>query len=99
MNAALAPLWRSSPGPFEPHELWTVVGSYVVRRAAEDEQVRQGIEHIGRVELSVYADYQRLPGELVDDVENAIGAAFRGPVLHEVIGPDMVWTLRSKPDT
>src|SRR5690606_22738322 len=38
------------------------------------------------------------PGELVDDVEHAELPATVGPTLDEVVGPDMVGVLGSKPD-
>src|SRR5690348_12489880 len=69
----------------------------VARHAAPDEQVRQGVEDADRVELAIAADRQALPGELVNDVEHAERPAIVGPTLDEVIGPDMVGVLRSRP--
>src|SRR6056297_1726426 len=43
-------------------------------------------------------DHERLPGELVEDDEDAIGLAVVGAILDEVIGPDMVRPLRPEPD-
>src|SRR5690606_27871732 len=59
-------------------------------------QSRRG--SVGRVELAIDADCKAFPGELVDDVEHAESPAIVGPTLDEVIGPDMVWMLGSKPD-
>ena len=70
----------------------------MARHAAQDKQVRQGVDDVGRVELAIDADRQALPGEL-NDVEHAELPAIVGPTLDEVIGPDMVGVLRSKPDT
>ena len=39
----------------------------------QDEQVRQGVDDVGRVELAIDADCKAFPGELVDDVELSIG--------------------------
>ena len=61
-------------------------------------KVGQRVDDGDRVELAIYADHQRLPGVLVDDVGQPIGAAVMGAVVDEVIGPDMVRTLRPKPD-
>lgn len=64
----------------------------------QDEEVRQDVDDIGRVELATDADRKALPGELVDDVEHAELSAIVGPALYEVIGPDMIWMLGPKPD-
>ena len=66
--------------------------------AAQDEQVCQDIDDVGRGELPPNADCQALAGELVQDVEHAEGPAVMGPVMHEVIGPDMVRPLGAQPD-
>src|SRR5690606_16008461 len=66
--------------------------------AAQDEQVRQGVDDVGRVELAIDADRKAFPGELVDDVEHAESPAIVGPTLDEVIGPDMVRVLGPQPD-
>lgn len=51
----------------------------MARHAAQNEQVRQNVDDVGRVELATDPDRQALPSELVDDVEHAelsaIGAA------------------------
>src|SRR5690606_35192039 len=80
------------------NELRAVVGTNMARYAAQDEQVRQGIDNVSRVELAVDPDRQAFPGELVDDVEHAELPATVGPTLDEVVGPDMVGVLGSKPD-
>ena len=49
-------------------------------------------------ELSSSPDRQALPGELVQDVEGSEGPAVVGPVMHEVIGPDIVRPLGAQPD-
>src|SRR5690606_36359958 len=59
----------------------------------QDEQVRQGVDDVGRVELAIDADCKAFPGELVDDVEHAVSPAIVGPTLDKVIGPDMVRVL------
>ena len=79
-------------------ELRAVVGTDMAGHTTQDEQVRQGVDDVGRVELAIDADCKAFPGELVDDVEHAESPAIVGPTLDEVIGPDMVWMLGSKPD-
>src|SRR5690606_37881275 len=79
-------------------ELRAVVGTDMAGHTTQDEQVRQGVDDVGRVELAIDADCKAFPGELVDDVEHAESPAIVGPTLDEVIGPDMVRVLGSKPD-
>src|SRR5690606_29115623 len=85
-----------------PHRLGdefrAVVGTDMAGHTAQDEQVRERVDDVGRVELAIDADRQALPGELVDDVEHAELPAVVRPALDEVIGPDMVDVLGSKPD-
>ena len=57
------------------NELRSIVGSDVFRRAAQDEQVREGINDVDRIELSTQLQLQTLPAELIENDENAIGLA------------------------
>lgn len=41
---------------------------------SQDEEVDQRVEDIGRVELACDTDHERLPGELAEDDEDAIGS-------------------------
>lgn len=52
-------------------ELRGVVRANMAGYTTQDEQVRQGVDDVGRVELAIDADRQAFPGELVDDVEHA----------------------------
>ena len=79
-------------------ELRAIVGTNVPRDSAQDEQVREHVDHIGRSELSVHSDRQAFPRELVDDVEHAILLSIMGAILDEVVGPDMVGIFRPQPD-
>jgi len=72
------------------HELRTVIGPDVAGHATKDEQVRQDVDHINRLEPAVDADRQALMGELVDHVEHAVFAAIMGAILDEVVGPDVI---------
>ena len=67
--------------------------------ARRDEQIGQHVDDVNRGELSPNPDRQALPGELVQDIERAEGPGVIGPVMHEVIRPDMVRALGAQPDT
>ena len=73
-------------------ELRAVVGADVGRNAAQEEQIGQDLEDIGRGELPPDPDRQALPSELVQDIDTE-GPAVMGPVMHEVVRPDMVRPL------
>jgi hypothetical protein len=62
------------------------------------EQVGQDVDDVGGVELAIDADRQCLVRELVDHVEHAILPSIIGPVLHEVVGPDVVGPLGAQSD-
>jgi hypothetical protein len=51
-----------------------------------------------RIELAGDPDRQGLAGELVDHAQHPKLAAIAGPVLDEVVGPDLIWPLRPQPD-
>ena len=53
--------------------------------AAQDEQVRQGLNDVSQIELATDADLRALPGELVNEVEHAELFGTVGPGLDEVI--------------
>jgi hypothetical protein len=74
-------------------ELRSVVREDVSRNATDDEQVRQGINHIHRVELSLHPDRKTLPAELVDDVQCSISPAVFRSMMYKVIRPDVVGIL------
>src|SRR5690606_40615209 len=86
-------------GPYStPINIRAVVGTNMTGHTTQDEQVRQAVDDIGRVELAIDTDRQAFPGELVDDVEHAELPAIVGPALDEVIRPDMVGVCGPKPD-
>src|SRR5881409_2242112 len=58
-------------------ELRAVVGADVARHAAQDEQVREHVDEVDRLELASDADRQALVGELVDDVEPSGTSVYR----------------------
>jgi hypothetical protein len=65
--------------------------------AAQDEQVREQVDDVGRVQLPAHPDRQALAGVFIDDVEHAVLPSVAGAVLDEVVGPDMVRVLRPQP--
>ena len=73
--------------------LWGVVGVEVSRDAAQDEQVGPDINEIARKELAPTPDRLALPGKLVQDIEHAESPATMGPVMEEVVGPDIICPL------
>ena len=80
------------------NELRAIVGPYVLWHAPKDEEIGQDVDHIRGFELPVEPDRQALQRELVDHVQHAILSAIMGAVLEEVIGPDVIWPFRPKPD-
>ena len=66
--------------------------------AAQDEEVRQGIDHVDAVQLARDPDRQSFVGELVDDVEHPEPPPVVGALLDEVIGPHMITMHRPQPD-
>lgn len=51
------------------NELRAVVASHECRWSAQDEQVSEGIDHVGRVQLTLHTDCQAVSTELVQDVQ------------------------------
>ena len=79
-------------------ELGAVVRTHMAGNAARNEQVRQDVDDVRRVELAIDPDGQAFSRELVDDVQHAIFASVMGTILDEVVGPDMVRMLGPKTD-
>src|SRR5262249_61953062 len=75
-----------------------IVGTDMPGHAAQDEQVREHIDDVDRLPSTRHPDGQALMGELVDDVEPAELASIVSTVLDKIVGPDVVWPLRSAPD-
>ena len=68
------------------------------RHAAQDEQVREHVDDVDRLEPSAHADRQAFVRELVDHVEHAILSPIMGAVLDEIVRPDMVGPLGAQAD-
>lgn len=80
-------------------ELRPVVGPNMRRDAAQDEQVGKHVDDIDGLQLSLDPDGNAFARELVDHIEHADFPAIVCAILDEVVGPDMVWIFRPKPDT
>lgn len=76
---------RSDPGAHFLGDELIAIGPYEIGRAPQDEQVCQGINHVGRVEFAFDTDHQRLLRELIDNFEGAKQPPVMRPVLHEII--------------
>jgi hypothetical protein len=72
------------------YKLWAVVRPDVGGDTAQDEQVRQRINDLSRVQLPLHSDRQAFPAVFVQDVERSERFPIMGSVMHEVIRPDMV---------
>src|SRR5215210_631587 len=79
-------------------ELRAIVGADVARHAAHDEQVREHVDDVDRLQLASDADRQALVRELVDDVEHPDLPSVMGPILDEVVRPDVIAVLGPQPD-
>ena len=68
------------------------------RNAAQDEEVGEHVDDIDGLQLSLHPDGDTFSRELVDHIEHADFPAVVRAILDEVVGPDMVWIFRPKPD-
>ena len=73
--------------------------SDVLRWPMLDEQVGQALQHIVRPQPSRHHDGQAATGKLVDHAQHAERPAILGPILHEVVRPDVVGPLGPQPYT
>ena len=72
---------------------------YAVCLGLVDEQVREHINDVDRIELPLHSDNEALPTVLVQDIQHPEGATVVGPMMHKVVGPNMVRTLCSQSNT
>ena len=63
------------------------------RHTAQDEQVGENIDDIGRIQLPGYPDHQHFTGELIDDVQHPDLTPVMRAILDKVVGPDMIFLL------
>ena len=78
-------------------EFRPVVRAYEGGRAAQDEEVRQGVDDVGGVQLAIHLDGQTFLGMFINDVQRPERPAIIGPAMDEVIGPDVIAMLRPQP--
>ena len=71
----------------------------MIGRSMAYKELGQTLQDIIRVQPAGHDDHQTDRSELVDHGEHAELAAVMGPVLDEIVGPDMVRPARSQPDT
>ena len=64
----------------------------------DNEQVRQRIDYVDLVELSLHPNHQALAAELIDDVQRSADPAILSPMMDEVVGPDVIDMLRPEAD-
>ena len=91
---------RRNPVPNSlSNELRAVVRPDVGRNAAQDEQVRQRIDYVCRVQLALHPDRQAFPAVFIQDVQCPERLPVIGPVMHEVVRPNVVAIPGTQPDT
>ena len=79
------------------NELRAVVRSDEGWNATQDEQVRQHVYDVCRVELAVYPDCQTFTAMLVQNVQCPEDFSIVGSVMDKIIGPDVVAALWPQP--
>jgi len=79
-------------------EFWTIIGSDMLRWPMFNEQISQHVDDVVRPKAPQWHHGQALSAELVDDVEHPEFAPVVGPILDEIIGPDMPAMLWAKAD-
>ncbi len=79
-------------------ELRPVIRTNECWRSSQDEEIGQRVHHVDGVQLPVHTDRQRLPRELINDVQRTIDAPIICPVMNEVVGPDIIRALWPEAD-
>jgi hypothetical protein len=79
-------------------ELRTIIGANVFGCAAQNEQVGEQVDDVGRFEPASHPNGQALMGELVDDIEQTDFAPVMGALLDKVVRPDVIGALCPQPD-
>ena len=64
----------------------------------QDEQVRESVDDLSRVELSFHTDRKALSAVFIQDVESSERPAIIGLVMYKVVRPDMILIFRAQPD-
>ena len=92
-----APAGQTCGPPRSEANMKEVIKAYYGDVSMLDEQVGQALQHIVGPQPSCHHDGQAAPRELVDHAQHAERPPILGPILHEVVGPDMVGMLRPQP--
>ena len=79
-------------------EFAAIVGSYMLRRAVDGEQLRQAMQDIVGFQLARRDDGEALARKLVNDRQHTESPTVLSLILDEIIAPDMAGALRSKTD-
>ena len=67
-------------------------------RTAQNEQVRQNVDDVDRVQLPIDPDRQAFAGEFVDDIQHAELPSVMCPALDKVVRPDVIGILWPQTD-
>ena len=66
-------------------KLWSIARPDECRNASDDEQVRQRVDHVRRVQFAFHPDRQTLTAELIDDDQCSVCPAVFRSMMDEVI--------------
>ena len=64
----------------------------------QDEQVRESVDDLSRIQLSFHPNCQTFPAVLVQDVQCPESPAIIGSVMYKVIRPNMILIFRTQSD-
>jgi hypothetical protein len=87
-------LLKSTPQPSAKN----IIRADVSWNPTQDEQIRQGVDNVGRVQLSLHLDRQAFAAMLIKDIERPERFAFIGAAMDKVIGPNMVTVSGTQPN-
>ncbi len=79
-------------------ELGSIIGTNVLRDATQDEQIGEHVDDIDGFQPPIDSNVQTFMRELIYDVQHSVFPSVMCAVLDEVIGPDMIATLRAQAD-
>jgi len=66
--------------------------------ATQDEQIGEHVDDIDGFQPTIDSNGQTFMRELIDDVQHSVFPSVMGAALDEVVGPDMIATLRAQAD-
>ena len=80
------------------HEFRAIVGADVLRWPEAREQTGQGMKDILRIQPALNADSETVAGVLIENGQHTVSPSIMGPVMNEVVGPDMIAVRRPEPN-